>query len=1088
MLSEWLRAAGLGHLAQAFEAHKLELTDLKDLTEAELREIGLTVGERKRFRRALDTATKSAASGERRPMTLAFIDLVDSSALAEELEAEDMVEVLRQYRKLCSVSVARYGGHVAQFIGDGIFACFGYPEAHENAAERAVRAAVEISAAVRQLETPARRPLAVRSGIATGRVVVTGLFPELDGQQQSFTGSTSNLAARLQALAPPNGIVLSRSTALRVRHLFELTEMGEHRLKGFPKPVPVFSVRCERVRQSSTRVVDLEALTPFVDRTAERRTLLRLWKESLEVGGRAALISGEPGIGKSRLVTDILRSLAGDRPPRVVRIHGSALDAHSPLRPFLTYFGGKTESQRTADVDAALAAAAGPLSGHADMPLADPAVDAARRSEALRTLVGHFVEIACQEPTLVAVEDAHWLDASSKELLTLLVPAARSSPLMVLVTSRASVEETFPALDRTQVRELPLAALGQEDVREMIGVSFGDEVAPSDVIARITDHADGVPLFVEELLRSVLHLESGASWPHLPAGATRPAAVPESLQDALAARLDSLGAAKKIAQVAAVIGRAVDLPTLARVMRQPEEDVEAAVGLLFAAGVFRAEPPEGRRYAFTHALLRDAAYDGLLREERQRLHAAAADALRETDRRLCADRPDILAWHLTEGGREAEAIPCWLAAGRSAAARSALHEARHALERGTEIAARLPESTALIETRLEFASLLGPVLFALCGPGSPESRSLYESAAALAQKTPGTGAHFPVLWGSWRLSRDFRVKAGRARMLMRIAEHHREREMLLQAHHCNWASAFHTAEFEASRQHIEAGLAVYDQIGDEHRPWLFGNHDAGVCAHGELAQVLWMQGRAAEALEHERLALDWAARKDHAGTQAHAFDLALLHRYYRREAEEVRHLAERMIALADNRGMPENRARGRLFLGWSLAHQGDLENGLRIFEESYKRRRAVGTNEDTPVYACMFAEILNRVGRHDLALAELHEVNSELDRLGICNWTPEIWRLIGETTLRAASDAVDDARTALDRAATLASCQRVPMLELRTAIARARSPVAVPADRSDVERLRGLVSGGEECVDLRGANDLLQSVREEREILEGPRS
>ncbi|MEM1382424.1 MAG: AAA family ATPase [Pseudomonadota bacterium] len=1089
MLAKWLAAAELDHLLAKFVAQQIEYGDLADLTDAELRELGLTIGERKRFRRALATSVASVVSGERRPLTLAFFDLIDSSALCEKLDTEDMVELLRSYRELCCSAIDRYGGHVAHLMGDGVLAYFCYPVAHENDAERAVRAAVEITETVGQLQTPAERPLAVRSGIATGRVVVTELFSGRAADKHAVTGSTANLAARLQMLAPPNGVVLSEATGRRVGHIFDCEDLGPRTLQGFREPVTAFRVQSELPQPRSPDQLRQDTLTPFIDREYERDALYRYWQETEQGRGRTVSIHGEPGIGKSRLVSQVLRSFGTGS--RVVRLHASAFDEHSPLRPFLGYLRSRLQLPVDANQaelaealrqllpaeDLAIEALAGFLSH--DVAIVEGALTAAseRRNLALQALSAHFVASAEDGPLSLVIEDAHWLDATSKDLLGRIIGRAPQSALLIIVTSRSGIARVLPEIDPALVTEIGLGPLSAQEVQAMVCSTFGDEPVPQEVVARIAMRTDGVPLFVEELLRPLLSSSLPANWGSLIAEEARPSAVPATLHEALTARFDRLKEAKEVAQVAAVLGRSINRHVLAQVMGQPVERLMPRLETLVSAGVLSHEPEApADRYIFTHALVRDAAYDSLLRDQRHRLHVTVAETLLGSSPGFAAERPDIVARHLTEGGRPVEALPHWLGAGRAAAARSALHEAKHVLETGAGIAAQLPQTPEMVQTRLEFASLLGPVLFALCGPGSKESREVYETAVSLTEAMPASGPYFAVLWGWWRLSKDFRVKAERARSLLRLANRRREPEMVLQAHHCNWASTFHAGDFDGCRWHVEQGLKTYAQPDCENRPWLFGNHDAKVCGHGELAQVLWMQGEPAAALAEEARALDWSTRLAHAGTQAHAYDLTLLHRFYRRDVTETRKFAEKMIGLAEDLGMAENRARGHLFLGWSLALQGDAEAGLKVFQGGYDRQRAVGTKEDTPIYVCMFAEILGLMGAPDRALTELEEVRGELERQGICNWAPEIWRMIAEMTLQSDAQRTGEAERAYRNAAAIAASQGVAMLELRaTASQLERAPAGSRPDR--ITRLRDLRSSIAErasCFDLTEADRLLR--------------
>ena len=1042
MLQKWLESVGLAHVVADFEAHRIELADLRTLTEDDLREIGLAIGDRKRFRSSLDAAPATAATCELRPLTLVFVDLVGSSALGEALDIEDMLELLRAYRERSCAAISQYGGHVAHLLGDGILAYFGYPAAREDDCERAVRAAMEIAENVCRLETPHGRPLAVRCGIATGRVAVSDLFSGAD--RQTVTGSTANIAARLQTLAPHNGVILSEATAGRVSHLFNLSEMPEQRLKGFSELARPFQVISQRAQPWSPD--DSNHVTAFVGRGRESEALLALWSEVRRGASRVVVLHGEPGMGKSRLCRRFLALLGESSGVNIMRFHASSLDQHSPLRPFLGFMRQRlgladedSEAHVAKAISALLADRSAEITGALEHFLAPDTTSAAddgvatkRRRVALDAIARLCAEEAALRPMVIVVEDAHWLDKTSEELLSRVVAASRAQPLLVVVTSRHPVSETLPSVNSRAALDIPIGSLKHDEVRQLVRSAFGEETVSDEVIAALAELTDGVPLFLEELLRPLLLSPAQADWNSIIGRKSGASTVPASLQEALAARLDALGRDKEIAQVAAVLGRSVDTPTLARLLGRPADEVGERLDGLCASGVLRRENGStSGRYGFRHALLCDAAYDSLLRGRRKQLHLLCAEAMQAMSPVFSAERPEIVAWHLEEGGQEEASIPFWLSAGRAAAARSALYEARHDLERGRRIAAQAPQRSDIIETRLEFASLLGPVLFALSGPGAPESRAVYSEAIELAEAAPESAPHFAVLWGWWRLSRDFRSKHDRAAMLLGFAERRRDPEILLQAHHCNWASAFHAGELDRCRDHIENGLALYGRPDCENRPWLFGNHDARVCAHGELAQVLWMQGHPVEALAQERAARDWAERKSHSGTSAHAYDMTLLHRYYRRDAKGVHGWAQAVIDLADDCGMPDSRAKGHLFLGWALSEKGDPAAGVKMFEGAYLRYRSVGTAEDMPIYVCMMAEILNRMGAHDQALSELHEVRNELEKHGILNWAPEVWRLTGETMLRSDPASREGACDAFRTAARLAVSQQVPMLEMR---------------------------------------------------------
>jgi predicted ATPase/class 3 adenylate cyclase len=1049
VLEEWLTAIGLGHHAGAFRGHDIDLADLAELTEDDLREIGLSMGERKRFLRALSPAsqptplpslpTASHPMAERRHLTVLFSDIVGSSALAERLDAEDVLDAMHRYQRLVGDLVERFGGHVAKFLGDGVVAWFGYPTASESDAECALLAALEITRAIGGVPLPDGGRLRVRIGIATGPVVIGDLIGSGTATEHPIAGVTPNLAARLQNLAPPNGVVVSDDSWSLTASRFHFEDMGAHALQGFSQPVRVWRVRSERRRGDAG---DRVALVPLVDRRTERALLRELWRQAREVTGAVLLVRGEPGIGKSRLIEEFLEG-AGDTGHWTFRLQASQVNGSNPLCPVIAEIERFTgidrldpPATRLAKLDAfafgedaeraeVLRVMASLLSIRHEEESNQPPLSPRQLKElTLRTLVRQLCLAAEDRPVILLVEDMHWLDPTTVELLNRQIDTARGRRLFIIVTSREPFPEDWKG--RPGVHALDLPKLAVEDCAAMVRSLTTDRPLDRRTQTRILERTDGIPLFVEELTRTLVEAKPTAP-------GTRPDAIPISLEASLMARLDRAGTAKELAQAGSVLGRSFDHDLLSRVSEFRAEDLDDALAVLIRADLIHGDGD--LRYSFKHALVQDAAYASLLRDRRRALHARAAAALLDLTPEAGDLRPDLLAHHYDESAQVGPAIDYLLKAARRALDRSAMAEAENHLTRALALTAApyksgLEEKEAL-DLRMEILVLLGPVRIFLRGPGSPDVERLYAEAYELCRQLPETSRHFPISWGWWRLSRDFTVMGQRADALLERASERADDGMLLQAHHCQWASHFNRGDLARCRHHIDHGLAIYEAGDYREHASLYGNHDAKVCGHAERALVLWLAGDAAAAQAEEGASLAWAAGLGHTGSRAHALDASLTHQFYRRDTGLVLARAADMIALAEEQNFPDHRAKGLLYAGWAIALRGEPKRGLDQVRVALARQKAIGTPEDFPVFHCMLADVLAGAGKPEEALAELIAAREEFERIGLKIWAPEVERQIGEMTWLSGS--ADDAavEAAFRRAQKEARRQGALALELR---------------------------------------------------------
>jgi predicted ATPase/class 3 adenylate cyclase len=1099
-LEAWLSSIGLAGRIDAFRDQGITVDQLAELTEDDLRELGLTIGERKRFRRAVAERRAATADdpparvlpvlemtrAERRPLTIMFVDIVNSSRLGERLEPEDLLEVIRGYREFCARAINRYGGHIARLVGDGVLAYFCYPIANENDPERAVRAALDITRHISGVVTPAGEPLGVRIGIATGRVIVSDLFAGGE-DRQSIIGSTPNLAARLQNHAPSNGTVIADETHDRVANLFACDDLGAISIRGFEQPHRVWRVLGEAAVPAAGYERRPRRLTSFHNRTDEFRMLARQWRHAREGHGNAVMVVGEAGIGKSRLVQQFLTRVV-DRHMRVVHLAASAFDEDSPLRPIIAFLRHAARLDPDEPREERLIRLQELLSRDTALPLFaelvglsldDPEIRGlapeALRERLLSALVEQFLLWADETPLCLVVEDLHWLDPTSREFLDRMVNAIDGRRVLLLFTTRLGFDA--PWVTERAIR-VPLARLPNGAVAAMVHSLFGDRPLPPQLPEIIARRTEGVPLFIEAVARSLLQLPSLPELDDSPVGIAE-AAIPASLHESLMARLDRSGPAKDVAQVAAVVGRTVRRDVLADACRLPDPELDQSLAILAEADVIVPGDDDGAdTFSFSHAMLRDAAYDSLLRDDRRALHVRVARALERLDPYAVQQQPELIASHLTEAGLAEEAAPYWLEAARNSLARSALTEATRMLRRGLAGLESLPPVRANLNLRLELSALLGPALIGLKGPGSAEAQELYASAFEMCHEVPEEPLHFPIFWGWWRLSRDFQVKRQRAAALLSRASLRDDPGLLLQAHHCNWATHYAAADFGHCCEHLQAGLALYEQGDYRDHARLYGNHDAKVCAHGERAQLDWIQGRPLSALAQEAQSRAWANSLDHLGSHVHAMDMRLLHRAYRRDHAAVLDLASELVTFASDHGLTDHRAKGLIFRGWAVAVAGDPAAGLRTLEEGLDAQRAIGTTEDFPVYLSLHAEALMACGRPEHAIDTLLQPLDEFDRLGFKVFVPEMLRMLGCAMLRADPGHPDAADAMLLQAVAMAEQQQAAMLALRIAVTRAR--LTRQDDPASLAQAIAGIAENDDGPDLTEARALLEELQADR--------
>src|SRR5438093_3891938 len=778
---EWLASIGLSEYAERFAANAIDLSVVRDLTEQDLKDLGVLLGHRRNVLRGIaeldavaPAPTKTPTEpvlrdeAERRHLTVMICDLVGSTALSARLDPEDMRAVIDAYHAACARITRTYDGFLAEFRGDGILAYFGYPLAHEDDAERTVRAGLDIIAAVARLETRAAEPLAVRIGIATGVVVIGDLSREGALREHAVVGETPNLAARLQALAEPGTIVVAASTRRLLGDLFRLRDLGRHEVKGIAEPIAAWAVEGVSDSESRFEAVRAADLTDLIGREDELDFLVEWQRLAWKGEGQIVLISGEPGIGKSRLAAALAERIAGE-PHTRLRYQCSPYHANSALHPFIAqleraagFKADDTSEQRFDKLEALLAMGAlrieavAPLFaallsipfGERYAPLALSPTQQRRRT--LAALLDQFEGLARRQPILLSFEDAHWADATSLELLDLTVERVRQLPVLALFTSRPEFEP--PWIGLPNVGALTLGRLDHNDVESMIARMTGGRVLPADVVTQIVAKTDGNPLFVEELTKAVLEaniLVEDAEGYRLD-GPLPPLAIPATLQDSLMARLDRLAPVREIAQIGAAVGREFSYSLMRPLVGRVESALKRALAQLEQAElVFRRGAPPEAAYSFKHALVRDAAYESMLKSRRQQLHGEIARTLEERFTDIVASQPEIVAHHLTQAGLVEPAIAYWLKAGQQAARRSANAEALNHLARGLELLPNIEEPMLRNKSELLLQTSLGNSLRATKGWSIDGVKHAYTRALQLCTESGFDEHTLPAVFGLW---------------------------------------------------------------------------------------------------------------------------------------------------------------------------------------------------------------------------------------------------------------------------------------------------------------------------------------------------
>ena len=1047
--------------------------------------------------------TRPAEEGERRQLTVMFVDLVGSTALSGSLDPEQWRDILRAYQAVCAEAITRFGGKIQQYAGDGVFAYFGFPVAYDDAARRAVHAGHALLSGVHALSATTRTQdsvdLQARVGLHTGLVVVGEMGAGETRESGAIVGEAPNIAARIQSLARPGTIALSAATQRLVEPGIRLRSLGQHTLKGVAEPLELF----EALEDADERAAParIAHASPLVGRALELNHLLERWSKAMTGDGHAVLLSGEGGIGKSRLLAELRERVAPDgRAWRALRC--SPFHQNSALQPMIDLIErgistvpddeapdrlGKLERLLRPDglddpaTVSLLAALIGASTGGGDA--APDLPPGQRKNRTLAAILSWISAASLRQPLVMVVEDLHWVDASTRELLGLVLEQLASMPVLAVFTFRP---EFVPAwAPHSRVTTLPLGRLARAEVESLALTTSGGRAFPAPLLDEIVARTDGVPLFVEELCKALLAagvvIERDGRLEL--ARALEGTEIPVTLRDSLTARLDRLGGAKAVAQLASVLGREFGYPLLRAVSDLPDAELDTQLAVLTRAEILlqRGLPPRAH-YSFKHALIQEAAYDTLLRSSRLQHHRRVAEIYLARFSDEARANPEIVAHHFSRAGMPSEAIEHWQKAGELAESRSGYAEAIGHFKTALELLATLPQSIERDRRELSVRIKLGSPLHAAEGLGSGEVGSNFARACEISENAGDSPERFMALWGDWMYkgnAGELVRAASRADDLVALSQRLGDADLVLQAHHSRWTTFQLLGRAAIAHADTQQGIRLYDRQRHQHHAHIYGGHDPGVCALGQGAISAWLTGHPDAAGRLAEDAITLGRDLGHPFSQAIGMWFASYTFMFRGESARCRSIADELLELSRRHALKQMIAFASVCSGWARVASGETGSGLKLLEQGLEDDRSLGQRGWLPSLLCICADARIRAGDPALALELLAEAleMSEQTKQGL--FRPEMLRLQADTALALGRTDVASARVQLEAAIALAREQSAVSLEFRAICSLARL-----LDKNG-ERLkaRELVqagyaafSEGHETRDLREGRKLLEEL------------
>ena len=1074
-VKSWLERLGLGQYVDAFAQGAIDWDVFPSLDHEILKEIGVKPpGDRLRILNAIKSLENETAAesfdapshvpsepavglideAERRQLTVMFCDLVGSTALSASMDPEEYRGVLASYQTTAASAIKRYDGYIARYMGDGLLVYFGYPRAHEDDAERAIRTGIDIIDEVTHLSVGGHGDLQVRIGVSTGVVVVGDIVGEGASEERAVVGDAPNLAARLQAEATPDAIYLSDATRRLVEGRFELKLLGTKALQGFAQPTSMWQVIRERVVDSRFEARTLGEMSPMFGREHELGLVLERWRQARSGEGQMVILTGEAGIGKSRITQAVLDSVSRDTHTRIT-FQCSPFHADSTLHPAIEHIrraagfgpGDPVEEQldkleeligqavddarSTAPVLAALVGLDG-VARYGPIQMTPQQ----QRQRTLQALREQLLGLATKKPCLFIVEDAHWIDPTTLELLSLCLDQIDNARALMLITARPTFVHHYGG--HPIVTQLTLNRLGRAQISEIVEQLSQGRSMPPELVEVIAEKTDGVPLFVEELTKTVLESDflRLVGDAYVLDGKVQTLSIPTSLHDSLMARLDRLEPVKDVAQTAACIGREFAYRLLCNVLPISENELQNALAHLTEAELIfsRGDPPEAT-YLFKHALVRDAAYESLLKSKRQQIHASLVAALKEE-----SETPaEILAHHADAAGFVEQALGHWQQAGDAALARSANQEAVGHLSAAVRLSKTLGDAPQWKEKELELQVTLGQALIATKGYAAEETVQAFDRGLEISEQVDDTALRLRALFGQWtgvyiRGSAD----GAYAEAFAAAASSQDDSGPRVVALRIQALVEIHSGNFSKALRLVDEALELYVPRAHRGLALKYG-HDPKAAALNYKSWLTWLLGYPDQSDACAREALSWAKEIDHANTYGivHCWGTVVPQVLQRRDVE-VEKNALLTIEISNEHEMPLWRGWATAFLGWSRACQGHYEQGLRDMRAGMEELERSGTARLEPLVVGLYAETNSLAGRHDEALRAIEQAFDSLARTRDVAWKAELYRLRADVRKREGSASTSGVRADLEEAVKIARQQQSKSLELRASLGLTR--------------------------------------------------
>jgi DNA-binding winged helix-turn-helix (wHTH) protein/predicted ATPase len=1007
----------------------------------------------------LDSAERTRVTkhdtAERRQITAMSCEATGLPVRADGIGLEDLHEAIGAFQHCLSEIVGRHSGFIASRLGNSVLVLFGYPAAHEHDAERAIHAGLELCAAVRTLSPDADVPMRCRVGVATGTVIVGALAGAAEVREHGIVGDAPDLAAQLQLSAQPDTVTIEPTTWRLIGNLFDCRDLGALDTNTDTEPIRRWLVLGESAVASRFEALRGSKLTPLVGRDEEVDLLLRRWARAKAGDGQIMLVSGEAGLGKSRITAELEERLQTE-PHLHLHYFCSPYHEDSALFPVIDQLGraagfalddppaSKLEkleallASTPPDEDAALLADLMSLPASERHPL--PNLSPQRKKEkTLEALIRQLEGLAHEKPVVTVWEDAHWLDPTSRELLDLTVEHVRSLPVLLIVTFRREFQP--PWTGQPQVSTLALSRLDRRNSATFITQIAGGKTLPDEVVLTIADRTDGVPLFAEELTKSVLErgLLREENDRYVLDRPLQPLAIPATLHASLLARLDRLVSARRVAQIGAAIGRQFSYALLCAVSRLPQDELQTALGQLVASELLfqRGTPPDAV-YSFKHALVQDAAHGSLLRNARRQLHAQIANALETHSPEIIESQPELLARHYAEAGLVETAVAFWVKAGHRSVARSAMPEAAAQFQRGLDQLALLPDIPERKQNELEFSCALGAVLNVVRGSAAPETGQAYARARELWEQlgSPVEFVEVPCGLSRYHAHRGELDRAQSvAEDLLHLSRRRNDSAGLVMGHYSSGRNLMWVGSFASSRSHLETVLALYDPNSHQSLVRQTGIHPQ-LAAQAALGIVLFCLGFPDQALAQSNKAIAEARRLPHPPTLAMGLGMGALLLLIIGDDVGLEQRVEGLVAIATDQGFPFYRATGAIFGGWVKAKNADVTEGLSLLRAGSSAYSATGAAGWMPFYVALLAGVCEIAGQIEEAAARLDQASQLVERTGERWFAAELDRQKGRLLLRQGHP--DTAEELYRKALSIAREQEAKLWELRAAASLAR--------------------------------------------------